>query len=289
MQGCNNFCSYCVVPGTRGREISRPVADILEEVDILVSQGIREITLLGQNVNSYGRTNPVADTPVDFPALLRRVAATPGLRRLRFTTSHPKDLGPDLMQCFADLDILCPHFHLPVQSGSDAVLRRMNRHYTVAEYLDKVAALRRLRPDIALATDVIVGFPGETDEDFQGTMDLLDTVRFHSSFSFRYSDRPHTRSADFTDKVDERVKQERLAAFQARQNEISLEHNQALVGREVEILVEAVEGANGKGRTGTNHIVHFPAGPESPAAPGDLVQARVLHAGMHALKGELVR
>ena len=169
-----------------------------------------------------------------------------------------------------------------------AVLQRMNRHYTVADYLAKVAALRRVRPDLALATDVIVGFPGETDEDFQGTMDLLNTVRFHSSFSFRYSDRPHTRSADFADKVDEQVKQERLAAFQARQNEICLEHNQALVGRQIEILVEEIAGADGKGRTGTNHIVHFPAGSQPPA-PGDLVQARILHAGMHSLKGELVR
>ena len=288
MQGCNNFCSYCVVPATRGREISRPVADILEEVEILVRQGVKEITLLGQNVNSYGRTNRVADTAVDFPALLRQVAATPGLRRLRFTSSHPKDLSPELIACFADLDVLCPHFHLPVQSGSNAVLQRMNRHYTVADYLAKVAALRRVRPDLALATDVIVGFPGETDEDFQGTMDLLNTVRFHSSFSFRYSDRPHTRSADFADKVDEQVKQERLAAFQARQNEICLEHNQALVGRQIEILVEEIAGADGKGRTGTNHIVHFPAGSQPPA-PGDLVQARILYAGMHSLKGELVR
>ena len=143
MQGCNNFCSYCVVPGTRGREISRPVADILEEVEILVSQGVVEITLLGQNVNSYGQTNVVAGHPVAFPELLRNVAAVGGLKRLRFTTSHPKDLTDDLMRCFAEIEILCPHFHLPVQSGSNAVLKRMNRTYTVEQYLDKVAALRR--------------------------------------------------------------------------------------------------------------------------------------------------
>lgn len=288
MQGCNNFCSYCVVPVTRGREISRPVLDILEEVEILVRQGAKEITLLGQNVNSYGRTNQVAGTAVDFPALLRKVAATPGLRRLRFTTSHPKDLSPELIECFADLDILCPHFHLPVQSGSNAVLRRMNRKYTVEDYLAKVAELRRVRPDIALATDVIVGFPGETDEDFQGTVDLLAAVRFHSSFSFKYSDRPHTRSTDFADKVDEQVKQDRLSAFQALQNEICLEHNREWLGRQVEMLVEEVTGADAKGRTGANQIVHFPAGPQPPA-PGDLAQARILHAGMHSLQGELVR
>ncbi len=211
MQGCNNFCSYCVVPGTRGRETSRLVADILEEVHILVDQGVKEITLLGQNVNSYGLTNKVADTPVGFPQLLQQVAQVKGLQRLRFTTSNPKDLSPELMRCFADIEVLCPQFHLPVQSGSNSVLRRMNRKYTVETYMEQVATLRTFRPDIALATDIIVGFPGETDEEFRQTMDLLRTIRYHGAFSFKYSDRPHTRSADFSDKSPGRGQEQTIS------------------------------------------------------------------------------
>ena len=208
MQGCNNYCSYCIVPYTRGREISRNINDIIDEVKVLVDSGVKEITLLGQNVNSYGRTNMVdeAGPRLSFPDLLHRVAKIPGLARLRFTTSHPKDLSDELIKCFRDIDKLCPQFHLPVQSGSDAVLKRMNRKYTIADYLEKVEKLVICRPDLALTTDIIVGFPGETDEDFQQTMDLLENVRYHGSFSFKYSDRPGTRSSDFTDKVGEQVK-----------------------------------------------------------------------------------
>ncbi|MGE4559871.1 MAG: tRNA (N6-isopentenyl adenosine(37)-C2)-methylthiotransferase MiaB [Desulfobulbus sp.] len=284
MQGCNNFCSYCVVPGTRGREISRPVGDIVEEVEILVSQGVKEITLLGQNVNSYGQTNTVADKPVKFPGLLRRVAAVGGLKRLRFTTSHPKDLTDDLMRCFAELDNLCPHFHLPVQSGSNAVLKSMNRKYTVEQYLDKVEALRRYRPDIALATDIIVGFPGESEADFEATMSLLNRVRFHGSFSFKYSDRPHTRSAEFTDKIPEEVKGQRLMRFQSRQDEISLERNRELLDRTVEVMIEECGETSAKGRTGGNQLVHFPPA-TADIHPGDLVMVRIDHAGKHSLRG----
>ncbi|MDD2462929.1 MAG: tRNA (N6-isopentenyl adenosine(37)-C2)-methylthiotransferase MiaB [Desulfobulbus sp.] len=284
MQGCNNYCSYCVVPGTRGREISRPVADIIEEVEILVGQGVKEITLLGQNVNSYGLTNAVGDVAVSFPELLRRVAAVGGLKRLRFTTSHPKDLTDDLMRCFAELDILCPHFHLPVQSGSNDVLKRMNRKYTVEQYLEKVDGLRTYRPDIALATDIIVGFPGESEADFAATMDLLNQVRFHGSFSFKYSDRPHTRSAEFTDKVPEEVKGQRLRTFQSRQDELSLERNFELLGTVVEVMVEACDSTSVKGRTGANQMVHM-AAPTAPLAPGELVMVRIDHAGKHSLKG----
>ncbi len=287
MQGCNNFCAYCVVPGTRGREISRPVRDILEEVEILVSQGVKEITLLGQNVNSYGQTNTVADIQVSFPQLLRMVAAVKGLQRLRFTTSHPKDLTDELMRCFADLEVLCPHFHLPVQSGSNAVLKRMNRKYTVEQYLQKVEGLRRYRPDIALATDIIVGFPGETESDFQATMDLLDRVRYHGSFSFKYSDRPHTRSADFPDKIAEEVKSQRLLQFQTRQDEISLERNNECLGNTVEVMIEDFAGPAGKGRTGANQIVHL-APTQMPLTPGTLARARIDHAGKHSLKGEIL-
>jgi len=286
MQGCNNYCSYCVVPGTRGREVSRPLADIMEEVEILASQGVREITLLGQNVNSYGLTNQVADTAVTFPELLRKVATVTGLRRLRFTTSHPKDLSEGLMRCFAEVDILCPHFHLPVQSGSDKVLQRMNRKYTIGTYLEKVAGLRRYCPDIALATDIIVGFPGETEVDFQATLDLLTQVRFHGSFSFKYSDRPHTRSIDFADKVPEEIKSRRLLSFQTLQDAVGLERNAESIGKIVEVMVESCENGECKGRTPANQMVHFSRQDRTFAA-GDLTTVLIRQAGKHSLKGEL--
>ena len=285
MQGCNNFCAYCVVPATRGREISRPAADILEEAELLISQGVKEITLLGQNVNSYGSTNPVADQPTSFADLLKLTAALPGLQRLRFTTSNPQDLSTELMQCFRDLPNLCPHFHLPVQAGSNAVLKRMHRKYTRELYLDKVAELRSFCPEVALSTDVIVGFPGETEEDFVQTMNLLETVRFHGSFSFKYSDRPETRSAAFPDKVDEQVKGERLERFQSRQNEISLARNQEFLGKRVEVMVEGCSESGIQGRTGSNHVVHFTG--QDMLQPGDLVMVTISHAGQHSLKGEM--
>jgi tRNA-2-methylthio-N6-dimethylallyladenosine synthase len=285
MQGCDNYCAYCVVPATRGREISRPVADILEEVELLVSRGVKEITLLGQNVNSYGSTNPVAERPVSFAELLRKTAAVPGVRRLRFTTSNPQDLSTELMRCFSELPNLCPHFHLPVQAGSNAVLKRMHRKYTRELYLEKVAELRSFCPDIALSTDVIVGFPGETEDDFAQTMSLLETVRFHGSFSFKYSDRPGTRSATFPDKVEEQVKDARLERFQARQDEISLERNQEFLGKTLGVMVERRGESELQGRSGSNHIVHF-HGPDS-LQPGDLLMVTVNHAGQRSLKGEL--
>jgi len=284
MTGCNNYCSYCVVPNTRGREISRPLADILAEARAMVDQGAREIILLGQNVNSYGRTNPVAERPVTFSDLLRKVAAIPGLERLRFTTSNPKDLSDDLICCFSDLDNLCPHFHLPVQSGSDRILALMNRHYTHEQYLELVQKLRACRPDIALATDIIVGFPGESEDDFAETMRLLEEVRFHASFSFKYSDRPGTRSVHFSDKVPEAIKKERLALFQQRQDAISLEWNLRLVGTVQEVMVEECTDGRLKGRTPTNHIVHVNDHPGATA--GDIVAVTITRAGPHSLQGE---
>ena len=285
MQGCNNYCTYCVVPYTRGREISRKVKDILDEAHVLVDAGVREITLLGQNVNSYGRTNAVTmdGSEYSFSQLLREVAAIQGLKRLRFTTSNPKDLFLELMRCFDEIEILCPQFHLPVQSGSNAVLSKMNRKYTRELYLQKVAELRSFRPDIALSTDVIVGFPGETDADFAETMELLENVRFHSSFSFKYSDRPGTRSADFVDKVDEQVKSERLARFQKRQDEICLEQNCLYVGKNLPVMIEKVTEDGLVGRTATNHIVHIEE--KIVCSPGDIVNVTINHAGQHSLKG----
>lgn len=287
MQGCNNFCTYCVVPYTRGREVSRPASDIIEEIRALVESGVREITLLGQNVNSYGQTNTVTgdNTPLTFAGLLHQVAAIDGIVRLRFTTSNPKDLSDELMACFGEVDILCPQFHLPVQSGSDRVLTRMNRKYTVEQYLEKVARLRHYRPDIAISTDMIIGFPGESDDDFEATMALLEEVRYHGSFSFKYSDRPGTRSAEFDEKVAEDVKGVRLSRFQKRQDEISLKHNQKFVGTSVEVMVERNDHDSFNGRTTTNHIVHIDG--ECDALPGDLLLVQINHAGQHSLKGFL--
>jgi tRNA-2-methylthio-N6-dimethylallyladenosine synthase len=288
MQGCNNFCTYCVVPYTRGREVSRKVKDILDEAHALVDGGIREITLLGQNVNSYGRTNPVtADGgSSSFSQLLREVAAIPGLQRLRFTTSNPQDLSSELMRCFGEIAILCPQFHLPVQSGSNAVLTRMNRKYSRELYLQQVRELRSIRPDIALSTDVIVGFPGESDDDFEQTMELLEEVRFHSSFSFKYSDRPGTRSAGFADKVDEQVKSQRLTRFQHRQDEICLEQNLLSVGTSLPVMIEKRSEDGMVGRTESNHIVHI--ADTAASIPGDIVLVTIHHAGRHSLNGRLI-
>lgn len=287
MQGCNNYCTYCVVPYTRGREISRNAKDILEEVQVLVKAGVKEVTLLGQNVNSYGKTNAVtaAGEPYTFSDLLRDVSNIDGLARLRFTTSNPKDLTDGLMRSFRDVKKLCPQFHLPVQSGSDRILKAMNRKYTVAQYLEKIKKLHEYIPGIALTTDVIVGFPGEDDEDFQGTMNLLEEVRFHGSFSFKYSDRPGTRASQLVEKVGEELKSERLALFQKRQDEISLLRNSEYIGSIKSVMIEECNDHGVKGRTDTNHIVHFPdcAGHK----PGDLVMVEIVHAGQHSLKGKI--
>jgi tRNA-2-methylthio-N6-dimethylallyladenosine synthase len=288
MQGCNNYCTYCVVPYTRGREISRKVSHILKEAQALVEAGVKEITLLGQNVNSYGRTNSVTKEhpSYSFSDLLREVAAISGLERLRFTTSNPKDLSDELMRCFAEVDILCPQFHLPVQSGSNRILSLMNRKYSRELYLEKVAALRSYCPEIAITTDMIIGFPGETDQDFEETMSLLEEVHYHGSYSFKYSDRPGTRSADFEDKIEEPVKAERLLRFQTRQDEICLEHNQSYVGRDFSVMIEKNNGDAIVARTGTNHLVHI-AESACNCKPGDIVTVRISHAGHHSLQGTI--
>jgi tRNA-2-methylthio-N6-dimethylallyladenosine synthase len=288
MQGCNNYCTYCVVPYTRGREISRSVNDIIDEVKTLVKAGVREITLLGQNVNSYGKTNAVIATsaPYTFNDLLKEVSQLEGVIRLRFTTSNPKDLTDELMRSFRDIKNLCPQFHLPVQSGSDRILRKMNRKYTTSEYLEKIEKLHEYCPELALTTDVIVGFPGEEDKDFGETMNLLEKVRFHGSFSFKYSDRSGTRASTFEDKVDEGVKVARLSRFQRRQDEISLEKNKEYVGKVKEVMVEEC-GQNGlRGRTDTNHIVHLSNCTAGHVA-GDIIAVKIIHAGQHSLQGEI--
>ncbi len=287
MQGCNNFCTYCVVPYTRGREVSREFADIVNEARLLVEHGVKEITLLGQNVNSYGR-DPQGRQIHTFAELLRTVAELPGLQRLRFTTSNPKDLTRDLLQSFADLPILCSHFHLPVQSGSDAVLKRMNRKYTRERYLELVQDLRSYRPDIAITTDIIVGFPGESEADFQDTFSLVKEVRYHGAFSFKYSDRPQAKSVDFSDKLSEEVKSSRLAILQKQIDVIVRQRNAEYIGRIEPVMVESEsKGRNGQwhGRTSSNHIVHFDC--KGPMTPGEMVNIRITEACEHSLRGEL--
>lgn len=288
MQGCNNFCTYCVVPYTRGRETSRPPEDIIDEISFLADQGILEVTLLGQNVNSYGSVSGGRLQYIPFPELLRKVAAVDSIKRVRFTTSHPKDLSPELIECFATVEKLCPHFHLPVQSGSNRILKAMNRKYSIEQYLDKVEALRKACPDIVLTTDIIVGFPGEEDEDFQATMQLLDRVRYHGAFSFKYSDRPQAKAMAFEGKVDEQVKSERLTLLQERQNVISLQRNREYEGSVQTVMVEG-ESKTGEGqwsgRTPSNIIVNF----DGPAlVPGQEVQVRITEGLLHSLRGVVV-
>jgi tRNA-2-methylthio-N6-dimethylallyladenosine synthase len=288
MQGCNNFCTYCVVPYTRGRETSRPPEDILTEIKSLAARGIKEVTLLGQNVNSYGKAQNGSFQYIPFFELLRNVAKIDGIARLRFTTSNPKDLSPELIECFAEIHNLCPHFHLPVQSGSNRILKRMNRKYSIEEYLEKVNSLRHARPEIALTTDIIVGFPGETDEDFHATMNLLETVRFHGAYSFKYSDRPQAKSVAFGDKVDEKVKSERLKILQDKQNSISLQENKKYEGSIQAVMVEG-ESKNGdgqwSGRTPGNIIVNF----HGPAlSPGQLVEVKITEGLLHSLRGVII-
>jgi tRNA-2-methylthio-N6-dimethylallyladenosine synthase len=284
MQGCNNFCAYCVVPRLRGREESRPLPEILCEVETLAGHGIREVTLLGQNVNSYGQTLSVK---TDFAELIGAIGKVPGIERIRFTTSHPKDLSPRLIVCFGEIASLCEHIHLPVQSGSDRVLGRMNRGYAVAAYREKVAALRRACPGISITSDVIVGFPGEEDGDFERTLELMREIRFDNLFSFRYSEREGTAAVGMDRPVCDSVKRERLRTLQALQEGHTLEKNRACVGRREAVLVEG-PSRNGcgdmTGRTRGNRIVNFPG---TTGLIGKTVSVRIVEAFLHSLRGEM--
>lgn len=289
MQGCDNFCSYCIVPFVRGRQKSRTSAAVLAECSLLAASGVKDITLLGQNVNSYGLDS--GGDGVTFPQLLRQVAAIPGVERLRFTTSHPKDLAEEVIAAFGELPNLCPSLHLPVQSGSDAVLKRMGRKYTSAQYLAKVAALRRARPDISLSTDFIVGFPGETEEDFQATMDLIRVARFEGSFSFLYSDRPGVASVKMEPKVPDDIKSWRLGELQTLQNAQQQDMLQALAGTVVKVLVEGPgkkrdsEISAWRGRDEAGRAVNFSA-PQEPDLFGRTVPVLITQAKKHSLWGE---
>ncbi|TET31129.1 tRNA (N6-isopentenyl adenosine(37)-C2)-methylthiotransferase MiaB, partial [Candidatus Aerophobetes bacterium] len=285
MRGCDNFCSFCNVPYVRGRERSRLAHDILKEVEELVPQGYKEVTLLGQNVNSYGKD---LEERIDFAHLLGLVNKIEGIRRIRFTTSHPKDLSDKLIKMMRDLDKVCEHLHLPVQSGSNKVLSGMNRKYTREEYINLVDKLRQAIPEITLTTDIIVGFPGEEEGDFQDTLDLVERVRFDGAFTFCYSPLQGTKASEYRERVPDKVGGGRLRRLIEVQQKITLERNKSLVGKKFEILVEGVSKKSPyelEGRTRGNKIVVF-KGKEDLI--GRFILARVLKAGCWALKGEIV-
>ncbi len=289
MRGCNNFCSYCIVPYTRGRERSREPESILRELDDLRRRGFKEATLLGQNVNSYRFVDPATGDVTDFPALLEMVAKAAPDMRIRFTTSHPKDMSDATLETMARNRNIARHIHLPVQSGSDTVLKRMNRKYTSRWYMDRVAAIRRILPDCGLSSDMFTGFSGETEEDFQQTLSLMRAAGFDSAFMFKYSERPGTyASKHLPDDIPEEVKTERLNRMIELQNELSAESNRRDIGKRFEVLVEGRSKRSADdlyGRTSQNKVVVFPRG---DARPGDFVEVEVTGATSATLLGRLV-
>jgi tRNA-2-methylthio-N6-dimethylallyladenosine synthase len=282
MEGCNNFCAYCVVPFTRGREKYRPLSSILGEVADLARRGYREVQLLGQNVNSY--RDP--ETGKTFAGLLREVSVVDGIPWLRFLTSHPKDFPDEIGAVMSERRNICRQLHLPLQSGANAVLKRMKRGYTKEKYLDIVTGLRRRMPDISLSTDIIVGYPGETEKDFEETLDLLKAIRFSNIFSFRYSPRPLTKAAGFPDDVPKTEKQRRLAAVQQAQKEIQLEANGRRVGQVLEVLCPGRSEktpALFSGRNEGNQVVNF-SSPDD--CTGEFVAVKITGYGPYSLRGE---
>ncbi|WP_374289865.1 tRNA (N6-isopentenyl adenosine(37)-C2)-methylthiotransferase MiaB [Desulfovibrio desulfuricans] len=290
MQGCDNFCAYCIVPFTRGRQKSRGSAAIIDECKALIDNGAREITLLGQNVNAFGQDKSGDGT--SFAALLRKVAALPGLERLRYVTPHPKDMGPEDIAAFGELPQLCPRLHLPMQAGSDAVLARMKRRYDSAAFLDLVERLRKARPDLALSTDLIVGFPGESEQDFQDTLHMMRASNFMSSFSFCYSDRPGTRASLFLDKIPADVAQDRLLRLQALQDELGADWLRHRVGDETTLLIENPSPKEGQGpepswqgRDPYGAPVHVELPPMADHT-GRMVRVRISQAKKHSLMAQ---
>lgn len=281
MQGCDNFCAYCVVPLVRGREVSRPAEGILSEVRALTDRGVMEVVLLGQNVNSYGKK----EGEIPFPELLRRISAIEGITRIRFITSHPRDLDDRTIRLFEEMETLCPHVHLPLQSGADRVLEAMGRGYTRGEYLARIDALRKVRPGMAFSSDFIVGFPGETEDDFRETLAVMGEIRFDSSFSFRFSSRPGTRAAEMKEKVDPQEAASRLRRLQELQAAHTRERLTAQIGRQVTVLAEGTSARDPGtlcGRTACNKTVNFTPG----GAEGALRSVLVTGAGTHSLVGE---
>ncbi|APQ96284.1 tRNA (N6-isopentenyl adenosine(37)-C2)-methylthiotransferase MiaB [Clostridium botulinum] len=283
MYGCNNFCTYCIVPYVRGRERSRTPENIEAEIKKLISEGYKEITLLGQNVNSYGKD---LEPNVTFAELLKRVNNIEGLERVRFMTSHPKDLTDDVIEAIAKCDKLCEQIHLPVQSGSSEILKKMNRHYDREKYLDVVSKIKKLIPNVALSTDIIVGFPGETEKDFEETLSLVKEVEYDSAFTFLYSIRKGTPAAKFEDQVPEDVKHKRFNRLVEVLNEISAKKNKAYEGKIEEVLVEGTSKNDENklmGRTRTGKLVNFIGDKDSI---GELVNVKIIKANSFSLTGE---
>jgi len=291
MQGCENFCTYCVVPYVRGKERSRRPESIIKEISLLADSGVKEINLLGQNVNSYGQQ----EGEVSFAQLLVQVSKIRGIQRIRFATSHPKDLSMDLIHAIRDLDKVCNHLHLPVQSGSDKILGKMNRGYSRQTYIKRILDLKKQCPDIGISTDIIVGFPSETRDDFNETMDLLREIKFDSIFAFAYSDRSSAPASKFSNQVDEKEKLDRLNKLLELQEHYTKEKNLGLIGKTLEILVEgkSAKKHNGfekkrknmeqmTGRSACNKIVHFPS---ESAKVGDLIKIQIKNAYPHSLWG----
>ncbi|WP_245747950.1 tRNA (N6-isopentenyl adenosine(37)-C2)-methylthiotransferase MiaB [Formivibrio citricus] len=287
MEGCSKFCTYCIVPFTRGQEVSRPLDDVLTEIAGLVQQGVKEVTLLGQNVNAY--RGAMEDGEIaDFALLLEYVHEIPGVERIRYTTSHPREMTQRVIDCYRKLPKLVSHLHLPVQAGSDRVLVAMKRGYTTLEFKSLARKLKEARPDLCLSSDFIVGFPGETEEDFEKTMKLIDDVGFDASFSFIYSRRPGTPAADLEDDVPEEVKTKRLMRLQARLDEREQAVNRAMIGTVQRVLVEGISKKDPNelaGRTDNNRIVNFVG---NPRLINHFVEIHITGALSHSLRGDIV-
>jgi tRNA-2-methylthio-N6-dimethylallyladenosine synthase len=292
MEGCSKFCTFCIVPYTRGEEVSRPFEDVLTEVAGLADQGVKEVTLLGQNVNAYRGTMAGSDASggelADLALLIEYIAEMPGIERIRYTTSHPREMTQRLIDTYSSVPKLVSHLHLPVQSGSDRVLAAMKRNYTTLEYKSIIRKLRAARPDLSLSTDFIVGFPGETEEDYEKTMKLIDDVGFDASFSFLYSSRPGTPAAELTDDTPDELKTARLMRLQKRIEEQASAISEAMVGSVQRVLVESLSKKSGEelaGRTDNNRIVNFVG---NPRLIHSFVDVRITSALPHSLRGEIV-
>ena len=288
MEGCSKFCTFCIVPYTRGQEVSRPFDDVLTEVAGLAAQGVKEVTLLGQNVNAYRGTMTGSEEVADLALVIEYIAEIPGIERIRYTTSHPRELSQRLIDVYTKVPKLVSHLHLPVQSGSDRVLANMKRGYTALEYKSLVRKLRVARPDLSLSSDFIVGFPGETAEDFEKTMKLIDDIGFDASFSFVYSSRPGTPAAELADDTPQELKLERLMRLQKRIDDLAQEVSQSMVGSIQRVLVEGLSKKDDTelaGRTDNNRIVNFVG---NPRLVHRFVDVRITSALPHSLRGEIV-
>ena len=285
MYGCNNFCTYCIVPYARGREKSREPKHVLDEVEKMAKEGYKEVTLLGQNVNSYGKT---LDIDYNFSDLLKDIEKIEGIERIRFMTSHPRDLSDELIETIAESDKVCNHIHLPVQSGSSKILKEMNRHYDREQYLDLVKRIKKANPNIAITTDIIVGFPGESDKDFEDTLSLVEEVRYDSAFMFLYSKRPGTKAAKMDNQVDDKIKHERFNRLQEKVYSIALDINKSYIGKTLKVLVEGVSKTDESVLTGRSEefkLVHFKADKD---LIGQIVDVEITDCNTFTLSGRKI-